>query len=340
MLRTFSKFANNTDFYNPIGKPVHDLLSRKEKIKGRLLPLLGQVSLFALSVGMSTISGGLFDATLGVGVLGAVVAYLRHSSHSNYKKKLSSENIYDPNEAADAARFKESYPSHPELPAQLCRLSQEAGLEKAPLIHVGKNTAFAGIADLSFWKKQDLLIEINAELLEKETPELLNHILAHELGHGRLGHTNSLPRVLSGTAVATHLSVSIQFALGGNYLSGIFYAATTLAGHSIANAKSQQYKERECDRHALLVTGVAPEAAAFFDKQSVLPNKNDPAGLRVFFNAIKTLESLAFAHPSSEKRADYMRSFNYTNKEYIEQKRAQNGFSPYKPKLLLKFRTA
>ena len=50
MLKAIFGFSSNTDFYNPVGKPVHDLLSTKEKIKGRVLPLLGQVSLFALSV--------------------------------------------------------------------------------------------------------------------------------------------------------------------------------------------------------------------------------------------------------------------------------------------------
>jgi len=336
MLRAFSNYANNTDFYNPVGKPVHDLLSRKEKIKGRVLPLLAQVSLFALSVGMNAMAGGPLDAALGVAVLGAVVTHLRHSSYANYKKKLSPENTYDPNQTADAERFKQNYPLHSELPSQLCRLSREAGLEKAPRIHVGKKVAFAGITDLNFGKKQDLLIEISAETLEKEKPELLNHILAHELGHGRLGHTNGLPAIISGTAVATHLSAGIQLGLSGNYLAGIFYTAAALAAHSVAGAKSSQYRERECDRHALLVSGVAPEAADFFEKLSIVADKNDPVGLRAIFGAVKTFESMALAHPSSEKRACYIRSFNRVNKDYIEQKRARNGLHPYRPKIGLK----
>ncbi|MFN7115135.1 MAG: M48 family metalloprotease [Alphaproteobacteria bacterium] len=332
MLRAFSNFANNTDFHNPLGKPEHQLLSRKEKIKGRILPLLGQVSLFALSVGMSAMTSGVSDAVLGVAVLSGVVTYLRRSSYTNYKKKILPQNTYDPNIPADIVRFRENYPAHSELPLQLRRLSGEVGLEKAPLIHVGKNTTFAGIIDLNLGKKQDLLIELNSEFLEKQTPELLNHILAHELGHGKFGHTNSLPGVVSGTAVATHISVGIQLGLAGNYLGGIFYAAAAFAGHTAANAKLQQYKERECDRHALLVSGVVPEAVAFFEKETVALGKDEPTGLRLAFGALKTVESMFFAHPSSEKRADYMRSFNRANKGYVEKKRALNGIAPHRPR--------
>jgi len=324
MLKGISEFSSNTDFFNPSDKPMHALLSRKEKIKGRVLPLLGQVSLFALSVGVSVIHGGLPDTMMGIAVLGGLVAYLRQSSLSNYKKKLLPENLYDPDIYEDAARFAKDYPSKADFPGRLQHLSREAGIEKTACIHVSKNAIYAGIVDIDFGKSKNLVIEISPEFLQKEDPALLDHIISHELGHARLGHTNSLPAVVSGTSVAMHLSAGIQMALAGNYLGGAFYAAAALAGHNIARAKDSQYKERECDRHALLLSGVGPEAAAFFDRESVVLEKDAPLGLRAIFGAINTYQNLAAAHPSHEKRANYMWAFSRANHTLLEKTRAKN----------------
>lgn len=328
MLKGLSAFLSNTDFYNPVDKPLHDLLSRKEKIKGRVLPLLGQVSLFALSVGMSAMGGTVAEAVLAVGVLASVVSYLRHSSLSNYKRKLDQENIYDPDVPQDVTRFAQNYPQQADLPAQLRRLGGEAGIEKTPLIHVGKNTDYAAIVDLSFGKRQDLLLELNPKTLVAETPALLTHVLAHEIGHARLGHTGSTRAVISGTAIATHISVGVQMGLTGNYLGGIFYSVAAIAAHKIAGAKRQQYKERECDRHALLLSGVGAEAADFFEKESAPILDNPPLALRAAFGALNTFQSLAAAHPSHKSRADYMRSFNDANRGYLDKVRLKNGIVP------------
>jgi Zn-dependent protease with chaperone function len=328
MLKVLSRFSSNTDFYNPAGKPLHDLLSRKEKIKGRALPLLAQVSLFALSTGMSMMNGTAAETVLAIGILASVVSYLRHSSLSNYKKALHQENVYDPDVLADAARFAQNYPVQAGLFTQLRSIAAEAGLEKAPLVHVGKNVDYAAIIDLGFGKKKELLIEFNNELLVKESPASLLHMVAHEIGHARLGHTDSLPAVVSGTATATHISVGVQMALAGNYLGGIFYSAAAVVTHRIAAAKRQQYKERECDRQALLLSGVGPEAAAFFEKETVTLEKDSPLALRLAFGAISTYQSLLAQHPSNEKRGNYMRAFSDINRDALEKTRIKNGLAP------------
>lgn len=331
MLKAIFGFSSDTDFYNPVGKPVHDLLSTKEKIKGRVLPLLGQVSLFALSVGMSAMGASLEEAALSVGILGGLAAYMRHSQLSNYKKKLDNENLYDLSTPQDAARFHEKYPEHKGLPAQLCLIAAEAGLDKPPLLHVGENTDYAAILDLDFGKKKNLLIEINPKILKEESPALVAHLLAHEMGHGRLGHTNSLPAVVSGTAIGAHISAGVQMAVSGNYLGGIFYTVAALTAHKMAGAKSQQYKERECDRHALLVSGVGREAADFFEKGTTQLEKGAPLPLRIAFGAIDTYQSLMAAHPSHEKRTQYFRDFTDANHAYLEKTRIKNGLVPSKP---------
>ncbi|HRJ66127.1 MAG TPA: hypothetical protein PLW48_03255 [Alphaproteobacteria bacterium] len=99
----------------------------------------------------------------------------------------------------------------------------------------------------------------------------------------------------------------------------------------MAGAKSQQYKERECDRHALLVSGVGREAADFFEKGTTQLEKGAPLPLRIAFGAIDTYQSLMAAHPSHEKRTQYFRDFTDANHAYLEKTRIKNGLVPSKP---------
>lgn len=327
MLKTVFNFANNRDFHNVADKPSHALLSRKERAKVALARF-GQVSLFALSVGMTAITAGPEDAAASVGIFAGLTAAFRYRAVRAEKRRAAYADAYDLTQSGDLQSFADNYPEQPHFPAYLLEISKEAGLKNTPRLIVSHEKDATGIIDFSVFKKeQDLALIIERRYLRTESPELVAHIAAHEIGHAKFEHTNHTGSIFSATAIATHLKAGAEMALSGNYLGGLGYMVAASIGHIIAYAKAQQYNERICDRYALVASGVTKEAAVFFLGETVELPKDAPPSLRAGFAAIDTVQSLFGNHPGGEKRADYIIHYEGNNWEKTRKTREKRGLS-------------
>ena len=327
MLKAVFNFANNRDFYNVADKPFHALLSRKEKTKVALARL-GQVSLFALSVSITAITAGPADAAASVGIFAGLTAAFGYHAVRRRKKLADDGDTYDFTQATDLQKFAQNYPEQPHFPAYLLEISKEAGLARPPRLIVSHERNATGIIDFAAFKKeQDLGLVMERRYLRTESPELVAHITAHEIGHAKFGHTNHTGSNFAATSMATHLKAGAEMTLSGNYIGGIGYALVAGIGQIITHAKAQQYKERICDRYALVTSGVAKEAADFFLSETVELPKDAPLSLRAGFAVIDTVQSLLGAHPGNEARADYIIHYEGNNGEQSRKTREKRGFA-------------
>src|SRR6218665_1035879 len=147
---TAKRLKNTAGFYTPQGKPVHALLSRSEKFKGRFLPRLAQVSLFALSMAITGMAEGAHKAAVSATFFAGVSVYLRRSATQKFNESVKSGEVYDFAKPRDAAAFRHKYPVQQNMPEQFAALSSDAGFEKPPLFSVTSKEAFAVIGKTTF----------------------------------------------------------------------------------------------------------------------------------------------------------------------------------------------
>ena len=320
---------NKTDFYNPQGKPMHALLSRRENFKGRFLPRLVQVSLFALSIGITGAIEGPDKAAISAGFFAGVSVYLRRSATQKFNESVKSGETYDFSRPQDVLAFRHKYPTRQNLPAQFVSMSADAGFEKPPLFSVTATETFAVVGQTTFMAaKPEYAVRMGRSFLNDATPGLIAHVCAHELGHACRGHIGNGEPVAVLTAHGMHMKTGAALAFSGDLIGGAVYSAFGLGASMIARAKQMQSYEYEADRYALVKSGVIDEAAEIFERgHEKTPPLSQPV-LRISFEIAKTRDSLLDNHPPSEKRAAYMRQYQAANEQIARQTRISVGVRP------------
>ncbi len=313
-------------FYNPAGRAMHALLSRREKFSGRFLPRLAQVSLFALSVSIT--SGAESPAkTIAAGVFFVgTAAYLRRSAIKEFGAAARNGEQYDFTKPRDVSAFKHKYHFHHDLPARYLQIAAEAGLEKPPLFFVTAKENFASIGRLNFSPGQAAHgVRMGRGFLYDSNPALIAHVCAHEMAHATYNHTNILEPVATLAAQGMHLKAGAAMALSGNIIGGAVYTVVAMTVSFIAQARLARSYEREADRFALVKTGVIDDVLPQFENTVAAP-KNSSSVLSDAF--MQTQQYLFSVHPHNKDRADYMRTYQSENEDAAAKARLSLGLRP------------
>lgn len=313
-------------FYNPAGKPVHALLSRREKLVGRFLPRLIQVSLFALSVSLTSNVEGPAKAAAAAAFFACTAAYLRRSGIKEFNSAAKNGELYDFTKPRDVLAFRHKYHFHDDLPARYLLITADAGLEKPPLLFVTAKEDSASISRLNFTgAPTQHAVRMGRGFLHGSTPALIAHVCAHEIAHAARNHTNTLEPVATLAAQGMHLKAGAAIALSGNIVGGAIYSVVAIAVSFITQARLARSYEREADRFALVRTGVVDEVLPQFEKAASEGKNNAP----VLAVAFKQAEQYLFSvHPRNEDRADYIRAYKSANEDVAAKTRLLIGLRP------------
>lgn len=327
--KTVKRPENKADFYNPQGKPVHALLSRQEKIRGRFLPRLAQVSLFALSIAITGMTEGGNKAALSAAFFGGVSFYLRRSATKKFNDSVKDGEVYDFTKPRDVAAFQDKYPTQQNLPTQFKIFTTDAGFEKPVLFSVTAAESFAAIGKTTgMMARPEYAVRIGRSFLNDASPALVAHVCAHELGHASRGHIEDMEPIAILTAQGMHLKAGTAMALSGNLMGGLLYTTFNLVASLVAHSKQMQSYEYEADRYALVKSGVIDEAARTFEQDAPVRPAPSERMQRVTFEVGQALGSLLDVHPASEKRAAYMRQYDAINHEAARKTRISIGVRP------------
>ena len=156
-------------------------------------------------------------------------------------------------------------------------------------------------------------VVLSDTLLDKFTPSEVEVILAHELGHHRLGHQRALLLTQTALTFVAFLLADIVFGLVGTYfelsgpgdLAGMPLLVLTFMGVGLAALPLSNYisrsLEKQADFFALGLTGLVGSFISAMERLAVLNlAETDPHPL---------VEWLFYSHPSTSKRIDAAKDF-------------------------------
>lgn len=338
MLKNIKNFADNSKFFNPASPAATDLLSAKERFKGKIAPLLAQTSLTALSIGIGVVNFGLAPVVLFSGVLAGMSLVLQRESLRRFSEKLHEAQSYDFTKVEDAVRFAHQYPACAKVPHKYFSILKACGIEGTPpLLHVIPGERFPAVTQaVSPQGHKYQAIFMGEDFLKKRSDETLLFILGHEIGHAQLGHTARNRSVSSDVRLMLPVYAGMTMMVTGNIVGGLLYAAAGSALNKIAAGKFSQYAEREADRFALLKTGVTEQSAKLMQNfgegvQSTLQNAREEGVLQSFkIAAAELLYKMGGSHPDPLQRAAYIREFGAANPAACDAARQRLGI-PAKP---------
>lgn len=327
MKNPISAFFDNEKFYNPLSEPENKtLLSRKERMKGIVLPHAAQVGLFTATAGMSFLTVGL-GATLVV--LPAIAAFMTHAINKSVKSyaarlnKIEKHNTFDLSKPEDAIRFVNKFGArHTSFVSGFKKLLKEANLDRNVIVYTGSDeNMLAHVSVTDLWGKKPYAIEFGSNVIERTPADELLAVSGHELGHIKLGHFT--PTAIISKYLQSYLSTAavglapLAYAAGGigSVTLGAIFTATALTACHIVKQKISQYHERQADRFtAIHAKDGAASLACHFESE---------LRIQEIYGYVKTSQvSLippskpAFnmsSHPILSQRIRYLRNFEKAN---------------------------
>jgi Zn-dependent protease with chaperone function len=319
----FKRFMDNQSFHDPLRPDgTVQLLSRKERFKGQVVPWAIQLGILGLSVGIVSVLGGpLVAAASALTLIG--VSACTNIKLNNWLLRLPRGQRFNFAHPEDDKRsFKDDLgATQPDLAHNLPILARRAGLATIPVVEVREDdrpytaTALATIAR----RENRLGVLAFGTAMLRQPPKTLLAIAAHETGHVKLWHAAA--RVANNTLSLANTLLAIEM-MGMQWFSlrrGVAYLVMSKVLSGIMEKKREQYQERQADRFVMVTTGFAQEFGRFFRTCKTENHRPSP------------LYGLTYNHPPDAHRATDFEEFANRHPEYCAKTAAQFNFAAPKP---------
>jgi len=334
-------YINNKSSFNPVDKPDGDLLSLKERFKGKYIPLSFQAGLLVFSSALFGLAFGAVALGYAAAKRAAFVAYFIYAKRKKQNDILNNDDkitLYDLSNSEDKGIFDRRFMGYQNgFSEAYLDLAKKVNFKEAPIIAVDETDKLvSGNYTFPYIKNQKNIIKLGVSTLKDYPKAEVLGLSAQEMGYikmdgeKRRGITN-----LSMILLVANISFAISLGFKTNVLLapiaatlfplpiGAIFGVVLIAASFIPFLKGKQYYKKQADRFALLNTGLANEMASNLEKRaskkdSKLHKDLQKGKLSARFS--KAVLGLRKTEPFIYERAEYMRSFSKKNPAFCNKK--------------------